>query len=50
MSLCKEAMGNHVHKPAVRKWAKTQLNRYHRRLAKIDPENAPKKKGYQSYS
>lgn len=30
-------------------WWKKQMNRFHRRLAKRDPENAPQKRGYSGY-
>jgi hypothetical protein len=32
-----------------RKWVKKQLNRLHRRMAKENPEDAPKQKRFQGY-
>lgn len=32
-----------------RKWAKNQFNRWTRRAAKVDPEDAPKKQGHRGY-
>lgn len=37
-------------RPGVRKWYKTRSARKMRRLAKMDPENAPRKYGYAGWS
>ena len=52
MSLKKEQIGSGQNRGGTwRKWAKTQLQRFIRRQAKTDPENAPRRnrdayKGY----
>lgn len=50
MAVCKEQLdGTWKSRNGFRKWVKSQLNRLHRRLAKKNPEEAPKTKHFRGY-